>query len=542
MKSNKSVRRYLLIIALVSMAMFVGVSGWTSPKDILIIGASALPPNIDEETGLNAFGNQLFVSLAETLISYGRKTSQNNKDVRLLDYDANYEMRLAERYEVSPDHKTITFHLRKGVKSPYGNEFTTKDVIYRWQRGFEMKALTEFYAGVLDISGMNAFKVIDDYTCSMTANNPSPLLEPISAVSTATGFLDSTEAKKHATADDKWAMKYISQNVPSFGPYYIIEWTPGQQAVFEANPNYYKGVPEIKKVLIKVIPESSSRLAMVKDGTIDVALELSPREINSLKGSRGVRVITESGVWLTHLILNDLVVEPFKNKLVRQAVNYAIDRKKIIQMAYYGMADPMLTYQRQFAGAIDPKEFPYDYNLEKAKKLMVQAGYPNGFSVDLYYQVGIVPHETACVIIQQDLAKIGIKVALRKTPIGTLNTLVHGGKCPFAIWRESPFVADPFYATNLLYLQGINTGGTGWCNFTGFNDAQVNKMIADGKTLANKQERYKHYLELQRLVLELAPIGFVVQEGYMVAINDRIEGWNIDVGEGCRFAELRFRK
>ena len=553
MKSKEKVIKRVFFVMLMIVFAFVTLSGLMGgekvlavAKETLVVATPELPPTINSEAGLTAFGNQLYTALGESLLyyPYEKEPSQTNKDYKVIDYDpAELEYGLAERYEISQDGRTITFYLRKGVKNLYGNEFTAKDIIWKWEKGLRMGTLSEFTSGVLDFSGIEAFKVIDDYTFSLTADKPNPLLSVLHAIYTLTGVIDSTEAKKHETENDVDGMNYLSRNVPSYGPYHITEWVSGQQAVFEADPNYYKGIPEIKKVIIKVIPESSSRLAMIRDGSIDVALRLTPREIDSLKGTPGVRVITEKGLWFAHLIMNDLVVEPFKNKLVRQAVNFAIDRDKIIKMAYYGMAEPMMTtYQMQFPGALDSKEFPYQYDIEKAKKLMVEAGYPDGFSVDLYYETGVIPHETACVIIREDLSKIGINVTLRKTPIGTLYTLLNTAEASFVYWRESPFVADPYYATNLMYLNGPATGGTGWCNFTGFNNAEVNKMIMDGKTITDKNERYNHYYELQRLILELAPIGFVVQEGYLVAINDKIEGWNINIGEGCRFSELKFRE
>ena len=532
------------------MIVFVASSGWigsekvlAAAKDTLVVAYSALPPSVNSEVGLSNIGCQLYINLTETLISYATKPSQKNEDVTVLDYSMAVPD-LAESYEVSEDGKTITIRLRKGILSPYGNEFTTKDVIWKWERGLRMKTNAAFYAGVLDFleTGMDAFKVIDDYTFSITANNPNPLLVDINCLHEVAGFLDSIEAQKQIDASgDPTGLEYFAHNAPSFAPYYITEWTSGQQAVFEANPNYYGGLPEIKKIIIKVVPDSFSRLAMIKDGTIDVAYELNPREIKSLEGTPGVRLIAEEGVWCSHLVMNDLACEPFKNKLVRQAVNYAIDRDKIIKMAYLGMASWMLPYQRQFAGVIDPKEFPYYYNLEKAKELMVEAGYPDGFSVDLYYESGITTHETACVIIRENLAEIGIDVQLRKTPVGSLYNLLQGLKAPFALWRESPYVSDPFYALNMWYQSGPIHGGTGRVNFSGYSNPQVDKLLADGKSLFGK-ERFENYYEVQRLVLEDAPIGFVVQDNYLVAINDKIEGWNIGIAEGTKFDKLSFRE
>jgi len=533
------------------MIVFVASSGWigsekvlANTKDTLVVAYSALPPSVNAEAGLSNIACQLYINLTETLISYATKPSQKNEDVMVLDYSKTVP-NLAERYEVSEDGKTITIGLRKGLLSPYGNELTTKDVIWKWERGLRMKTNAMFYAGVLDFleTGMDAFKVIDDYTFSITAENPNPLLVDINCLNQASGILDSIEAQKRIDASgDPTGLGYLAHNVPSFAPYYITEWKSDQQAVLEVNPNYYRDLPEIKKIIIKVVPDSFSRLAMLKDGAIDVAYELNPREIKSLEGTPGVRVINEEGVWCTHLVMNGLACEPFKNKLVRQAVNYAIDRDKIIEMAYLGMASWMLPYQRQFAGVIDPKEFPYYYNPEKAKELMIEAGYPDGFSVDLYYESGITTHETACVVIRENLAEIGIDVQLRKIALGNLYNLLQDLKAPFALWRESPYVSDPFYALNMWYQSGPIHGGTGWTNFSDYSNPQVDKMLADGKSLFDKKERFEHYYELQRLILEEAPIGFVVQDNYLVAINDKIEGWNIGIAEGTKFDKLRFRE
>jgi peptide/nickel transport system substrate-binding protein len=219
--------------------------------------------------------------------------------------------------------------------------------------------------------------------------------------------------------------------------------------------------------------------------------------------------------------------------LVRQAVNYATNRDKIIQMAYLGMAEPMaVVYPSQYPGALDPSAFPYTYNIEKAKQLMKDAGYEKGFNVDLYYQAGVLPHETTCIILKEELAKIGINVSLRKTPLGTLETLYTSKKAPFALIRIYPFAPDPNYDVGLMY------DTKGFCNFGYFSSKKIDDMIKQGVSIVDEQERYAFHQKIQEEILAEAPVGFVVQEDYRMAMRSNITGWNLDIGETTRFDEV----
>jgi peptide/nickel transport system substrate-binding protein len=293
------------------------------------------------------------------------------------------------------------------------------------------------------------------------------------------------------------------------------------------------GVPKIKKVLFQVVPESSSQFALLKAGTIDVAHDLLPNEIVQLKGASGVKTIVTPGHWLTHLVLNEKMVPQFANKLVRQALNYAIDRDKIVKVAYYGMAEPMkCVYPSDFPGALDPSAFPYDYNIAKAKQLMAQAGYAKGFSVELYYQADDATLESACLIIQAGMAQIGINASLRSTPLGTLETLYTGKKAPLALVRLYPFQPDANYDVGLMYAT------KGFCNYGYFSNKQIDDMITQGVSIVEPQKRYAFHKKIQQLILEEAPVGFVVQDGYWAAIRDNITGWNLDIAETTRYGDL----
>lgn len=491
-------------------------------KDTLVVAVMELPPTLDSDTCAHHMQCAMFETLSDSLMQWASKPAPGYEHFFIPDY-ATFVGELAESWELSPDGRTMTFHLKKGIKSGYGNEWTAEDVFWRFERGFMVHGTTEFFAATMDFYSADAVKVLDDYTVSITSERPVPPNVALGchALMNLAPF-DSKEAKKHATPDDPGVFDWVNTHAPAYGAYYVTEWTPGVQAVFSANHNYYKeGLPAFERIIFKVIPETSTQVAMIRDGTIDVARSLNPREIDSLRDAPGVKTIAVSGQLMAHLVLNQNMVEPFTNKLVRQAINYAIDRDRIIDMAYYGMGEPMKTvFPPSYPGVLDPKEFPYDYDIEKAKELMEEAGYGDGFALELYYLSGYVNHETTCIIIKEDLAKIGIDVTLRKTPVGTLASLVTARECPFAYWMVNPSNPDPNYCCTLNYL-AYEQGG--FFNHGNFDDPVVNDMIMEGKAILDLEERFEYHQELQWVILDRAPMGWVVNEPHLWAVRDNLE-------------------
>jgi len=502
-------------------------------KDTLIIGVPYLPPTMEPD--IAGLGEWLLLACCDRMVQYGVKPSSRTEGISILDYEAPFIPRLAESYEVSPDSSEITFYLRKGAKSAAGNEFTAEDVIWWMERATALQGLISWYRGVMDVPD-DGYKMIDDYTVKVTANRPSALLLGVHA-NCGYVFPESQELQEHATADDPWAMEWIKFNLPGTGPYYITSWEAGNQAVLMANPNYWGGEPEIKKIIFKEISEGSSRVAMIRDGTIDVAYRLSPSEIDSLRGVPGVKVIVEPGLHQLILGMHQSLVEPFKNKLVRQAINYAIDRERISDIVYYGLAEPARAIiPSHFPGVLPAEEWPYKYDLEKAKELMVEAGYPDGFEVELAYKAGIPKDERAAVLIKEDLAKIGIDVTLRNYPWGTFTTMAYAREFPFVLFPESPWQPDVNYVVDLFYTSW------GFCNFGDFSDPVVDEMTKEGKPIFEEEARLQHHYELQRRVIDQAPWAWVAHEPKLLAIRDNIEGWNLDIGNFTRFEELSFAK
>jgi peptide/nickel transport system substrate-binding protein len=349
------------------------------------------------------------------------------------------------------------------------------------------------------------------------------------------GYHDSTEMKKHATEKDPWAMEWCKNHNASFGPYQVTEWKAGDRIVLDANPNYYKGAPAIKKIIRKVIPESFSRVSMLKAGTIDVARALTPKEIDSLQGVKGVNVINIPGNMCNMLFMNSKF-KPWDNKLVRKAVSYAIPREEIIKTAMYGYARPMTSIgPSMYPMASSKNDFPYSYDPAKAKELLKEAGFPNGFDCELIYNPLYSPDEVAATIIKTRLSEVGINVNLKKIPYGTFFTELYRREIPFGFQTIQPFHPDCFYG---LTLQWITNG---FDNVYSYSDKEVDKLIEEGRGITDMEERTKTGRAIMKKVMDDAPTVWILERSYSYPMRDNIVGWNWTTWEGTYLSEVSIK-
>ena len=249
---------------------------------------------------------------------------------------------IMEKCEMDEDGLRAVYHLRKGVISPWGNEFTADDVLWRIERGKATQAINNFLEFLLSMPGQTidppesgGYAKIDDYTVELTSSRPMPLACK-GLTNYYNAWLDSTEIMKNATEEDPWGDKWVATNGGGFGGYRVTEWTAGKRVVMEANENYWRGAPEIKRIIYLVVPESANRVALLKQSKVHMAEGLSPDEIVALAddaNARGVAVRGNQSMWI--MINNTL--PPYDNVKVRQAMNHLINQEAIIRDIYHGM-------------------------------------------------------------------------------------------------------------------------------------------------------------------------------------------------------------
>ena len=404
---------------------------------------------------------------------------------------ANVSPGLAESWEYNADRTSITFKLREGVLSSAGNELTSEDVRWAFERSLQpdSNAVAKFlwfiasgYAGVVE-DGHNwedLITVVDKYTFQLHLVNATPV-DIASMAHWSMRIADSTEAKKHATADDPFAYVWLSLNGPYFGPWGFTEadFDPGTQMTLTANPNYTRERGNIGTVIARNIPEEDTRLQLLLSGDVDFAHNLRLDQYAGLAGQAGVSVYNCASP--TRDVLNLSYANPtLANTKVREAISLALDRDALVQGAYQGLAQPAIAALHQGFQANPVKLPQYEHDPESARTLLAEAGFPGGFDLILTYSPGDPGPQTEplAVLIQAQLRDVGINVTLDPLPAAEFSPALREGAAEAWIFGQNPAVPHPYYAM-LLFNKS-----TSFLNYQGYDDPTFDGLLTQSEEAA----------------------------------------------------------
>ncbi|HEY9661080.1 MAG TPA: ABC transporter substrate-binding protein, partial [Allocoleopsis sp.] len=348
---------------------------------------------------------------------------------RLLDFEpgtTKLTPGLASDWSVSDDGLTWTFKLRQGIKFQDGTDFNAEAVrvnVNRWwdpadplgfrDAGKTYESWTNLFGGFKgnDASLVQNIKVVDDTTFQFVLKQPFAAF-PAAIASGYFGIASPTAIQK-AGAD----YGLPSGGAVGTGAYQFVEWRTGDRVVLEKNPTYWRdGLPKTDEVIFRTIKEASGRLAELRAGTIDFTENLSPEQLTEIQADPNLKEVRRPSFNVGYLALNP-AFEPFSKKEVRQAVAMAINKKALVDAFWSGLAvtdghftpPSMKEYQDASLG-------DYEYNPDKAKKLLAEAGYPNGFDLDLWYMpingASFPTPKPIAEAFAADLTAIGIRSTL----------------------------------------------------------------------------------------------------------------------------------
>ena len=504
--------------AVMVAAPWGGQAAWAqSPQETLIVAGPRTPESLDQEYPPTEAVHELRRNVNERLLAYEMKKAEDG--ISYEDF-SKITGALAERWEVAPDFKSITFHLRPGVVSGAGHPLDADDVMWSFERGWNLKSNFHWYmTQILKIEDFDAaFTRVDDMTVRVSIPNASPLLEKL-WINSDLGILDSDTMKEHLTPEDPWGQRWLATNSASFGPYKVTKYSPGQEIIYEANTDYYRGVPKLKKVIFREMPTSANRLAALQAGAVDVAEYLSPRELSMLGQMPGVTVNKVFGNFI-HRVEMQNETPPFDNPKVRLALNYLVPRDEIAKAVYFDTARPTKSPISEIYPAFTDEYYNFSNDLEKAKALLAEAGLPDGFKTELGYRTGDQLEEELAVILKTAFAKAGVDVTLSKLPASTLVERYTKGQIPMYFFRDMAIVPDAAYVANLW----LNSNSL--IDYSRFHSDEVNALINSALTSTDEDKRRADMKRVQQITMENAPWVFLFNPGYQLATRQNVKGYS----------------
>ncbi|MGE0613652.1 MAG: ABC transporter substrate-binding protein [Hyphomicrobiales bacterium] len=404
--------------------------------------------------GTNRPSYQVAVNCYDRLVSFGTKKLPDGS----LSYD--YSMikpDLAESWETSADGKSITFKLRKDAIFWDGSPVTAEDVRWSLARAVSLGGFPAVQMKAGSLEKPEQFVAVDEKTFRIDLIRPSKLTVPDLAVPVPM-IINATEAKKHATAEDLWATEYLHRNPAGSGAFKVARWDPGQQLVYERNDKWTSGpLPGVKRVVVREVPSESTRRALIERGDIDLSFGITDKDAKELAEKKSVSVVATPIENCIYVLGVNLGFEPFKDKKVRQAVAWSVPYEEIFKVAGYGQGVPMWGGKSAKPEDISwPQPFPYKTDHAKARELLSQTAYKDGFEVPLSFDLSLASWmEPTALLIQEGLARIGIKATVDKIPGANWRTaaLVEK-KLPLHLENFGGWLNYPDYYFFWAYLKG----------------------------------------------------------------------------------------
>ncbi|MGC1947575.1 MAG: ABC transporter substrate-binding protein [Pseudolabrys sp.] len=412
-----------------------------SRQETLLIVSESGPNNLDiHGVGTNVPGYEVSWNCYDRLISHEMKTGPNGQPY----YDKNkFKPELAEDMNIGD--MSVTFKLKKKATFQDGTPVTAKDVKWSLDRAVSVGGFPTFQMGAGSLTKPEQFVAVDDDTFRVDVARKDRLTVPDLAVIVPC-VVNSELVKKHATEKDPWGMEFTKQNTAGSGAYKVASWVAGTEVVLERNDAWMGGpLPKTKKIIWRMVPSAGNRRALLERGDADISYDLPNKDFVELKQDGKLTIVSTPYSNGIQYIGMNVKNPPFDNIKVRQAVAYAIPYQKIMDAVLFGLAKPLFGAVPDAPTEVAwPQPHKYNTDIAKAKALMAEAGYPNGFDTTLSFDLGFAGvNEPLCVLTQESLAQIGIRTTINKVPGANWRTELNKKTLPlytnvFSGWLDYP--------------------------------------------------------------------------------------------------------
>lgn len=465
-----------------------------SGRDTLIVALPDAPAYMDPQV--------------QASISTYRVTTQIFDRLASMDTEMNLVPALAESWDVEDD-KTTLFHLRKGVKFHNGEEMTAEDVKYSLERCIASDGVNYNYLIIDDI------EIVDDYTVRIVTKEPFNALLYRLTLDAASIICKSADTSPEE----------FNQNPVGAGPYKFVSWELGGDVVLEAFEDYYKGAPDVKNLIFRQIPEAINRSIGLETGEIGLAYDLGITDLDALKGNDKITVLTAPSTTVWYLGCN--VQKPGLDQVkVRQAIAHAINVQDVIDIVFSGVATPAhntMLSEGLFGYAPDP--VVYDYDVEKARELLEEAGYQDGIKTTLWCADSQIMKDTS-VVLQEQLRQAGIEVEVKTMEQGNYYSATGKGEHDLFIMSKTSI--DPDSMLRAMYHTeafGLSGNRSFWAT------PEVDRMLDQACVTTDQKEAEGLYHEIQATVARELPLIPLAIEHLNAGMQSDIKGFQLYPGK-----------
>ncbi|MFD6210663.1 glutathione ABC transporter substrate-binding protein GsiB [Peribacillus sp. NPDC060253] len=469
-------------------------------------------------------GNKLTIAIKDNLVSMDPQDTNDTLSGSvqatmyegLIGFDKDMKMIpvLAESYEASDDAKVFTFKLKKGIKFHDGTPFNAEAVKVNIDRVANPDNKLKRYSMFALVDKTEA---VDEYTFRVTLKEPFGAM--LNNFAHPAARIISPEALK------KYG-KEVSMHPVGTGPFKFTEWDPSDHLTVEKNPDYWeKGLPKVDNIKFKPVPENGARIAMLQTGEADFIYPVPTEQAETINGKDGIVVENKPSIVARYMTMNT-AKKPFNDVKVRRAINYAINKEAFLKVVYRGYGsemDSVIPAGLQFYS----KQKPYQYDPDKAKQLLKEAGYEKGFETTIW-GANNSDAMKSMEFLQQQLGQVGIKVNVVPMEAGTLTDKIWsvqdakdaGVELYYGGWSSSTGDADwgirPLLAGDAIPPKSYNVSY--------YQNEKADQLINAALQTADPEKRQAAYADVQKMIWEDAPWASLIVEDTIAGKKNYLEG------------------
>jgi len=523
----------MLVLLLTSLLILGTTTAGLTQEKVLVFGSSGDVVRLDPADVTDGESISRMDNIFEGLVEY----EANSTEIKPC---------LAESWDISEDGKEIVFHLRKGIKFHDGTDFNADAVVFSFERQYNPEHPHHQYGewaywGYM-FSDIDRVEKIDDYTVKLILSEPNASIMTSLAMFTVC-IVSPANAEKYK--ED--AFRYPCGT----GPFKFVEWVKDDHVTLEANEDYWRGRPKIDKIIFRVIPDPSARLLSLEVGEIHGMEYPNPADFDRIKANSDLVLMSEPGMNIGYMAMNTGYgyvdanqngvkdpdeplektpgyFEPLTKKEVRQAINMAIDKEAIVRDIFMGTASVAKNGMPPFMLGYNNEIEDYPYDPARAKELLAEAGYPDGFEVTLYVMPVSRPYmfdpPKIGEAIQSYLAAVGVKVNFYQVDWATYLQETEAGMHQMCLLGWTGDNGDPDNFLNVLYgLNACSIGTAG--NHAFYTNEENQELLTKALRTYDVEKRVEYYKKAQELIHEDAGWVFLAHSNQNMVFRKNVEGF-----------------